>query len=178
MQLKSPALLFLLVAACASDVQPIETHDSDHATYSEAFDRWMYFGFGMADQSRCYGELAPQGWPTLVYPQEIFAAGEEFTRLCNGAVAREADGTCTAAEGCAKACQTYVPGTHDPLIVIASHVTDERELRSTRAHEAYHWIAECSGVATDWANEQHMVPGVWAPVSVGDEYLMQPFETP
>jgi hypothetical protein len=152
----------LVLVGCAGDVESIETDETDAQLYSDAFDRWLYFGFGISDQSTCYDGVGPSGWPKLRIPREVFADGGEFTRLCNGADPSEA-----------AACQAYVPGTHNPLIVLQPNV---RNLRKVRAHEYYHWIAECSGVATDWANEHHAVPGVWAPVDVGDDFLMSVFQ--
>lgn len=165
------AVVGVLATGCATEVQGVDAAETDRAVYTEAFERWMGVGFGMSEHSSCFdsGEL--------IIPLEVVAIGQEFTRLCNGAIARESDGTCAAADGCAASCQTYVPGTREPLIVIApQHANDAFNLRRLRGHEYYHWIAECSGVATDWANEHHAVPGVWEPVTRGDDYLMRVFD--
>jgi hypothetical protein len=164
-----------LLAGCSNQQQPevllpgIQSTDAE--LFGEVVTRWQELGYPLTAEE-CFESAAE----TPLIPREIFVEPDEFQDMCRSQAL--APGMQCPDEECALGCTAAAPDDGGPLLVFVDGWQDSDMMRLLRAHEALHWLADCSMLATAWANLNHAVPGVWAPMVKGAPYVMEQFENP
>lgn len=163
-----------LAAACSNERQVVSLPDvqaTDAELFAEVVTRWQELGFPLSTDE-CF-ETARR---TPLVPREVFVEPDEFQDMCRSQAL--SPGMQCDDEECALGCMAAAPDDGGPLLVFVEGWQDTDAIRMLRAHEALHWLADCSRLATPWANLNHAVPGVWTPMLEGAPYVMEQFERP